>query len=52
MRFITIEHSGMISILSPVWRQIHGATVMKLQLVSHNLPYQPYHITSPTAKES
>jgi hypothetical protein len=45
MRLISIERSGMISILPPVRCQVHDTIVVKLQLVSHNLPYQPYHIT-------
>jgi hypothetical protein len=50
-RLISIERSGMISILPPVRRQVHGTIIVELQLVSHNLPYRPYHITCPTEKK-
>jgi hypothetical protein len=49
MRLISIERSGMISILPPIRREVHGTIIVKLQLVSHNLTYQPYHITRPAA---
>jgi hypothetical protein len=32
---------------SSVWHQVHGAIIVKLQLVSHNLSNLPYHITRP-----
>jgi hypothetical protein len=52
-RLISIEQSGMIDlILPPVRRQVHGAIIVKPQLVSHNLLYLPYHITRPAAKQS
>ena len=39
---ISIEHSGVISINSPVRRQVHDASMMKLQ-VSKMKVIQPYH---------
>jgi hypothetical protein len=47
---ISIECFGMISIFPPVWHQVHGAIIVKVLLVSHNLPYHPYHVTSPHCK--
>jgi hypothetical protein len=47
---ISIEPSGMISILAPVWRQVHGVIVVKPLAVSRNLQCWPYHITRPHFK--
>jgi hypothetical protein len=52
MHLISIERSGMISILPPIRREVHGTIIVKLQLVSHNLTYQPYHITRPATKQT
>jgi hypothetical protein len=52
MRLISIERSGMISILPPIRHEVHGTIIVKLQLVSHNLTYRPYHIMRPVAKQT
>ena len=45
---ISIERSGVISINSPVRRQVHDASMMKLQVsrMKVTLPYHHDHITS------
>jgi hypothetical protein len=50
--FISIEPFGMISIRQPVWRQVHGAIIVKPLEVPRNLPFNHIRSHAPTTKQS